>query len=1084
VIIATRNVFAALREADSREQACAGQVADSGSTPSPPQQLAEGQLSRDHAVCLVAVFATALFQQPARSTSIAMAIDRRLAWIAEGDWQSLFEDAGLLTASGEWLFGPPPDLPPRRAPLEVGHLPRPAEGPVGPSRNRRFRRALLHVRSNQTGRAMEALRRRDGDVLDPAEADVESHLRELHPPLRGPLQPPEVELPADGPVSAGQLDKALRSMPHGAGAGVDGWRYEHFRLSLHTHPALSDDAGSLKQALHGFVLIASAGRLPEWYRSTFATARITLIRKRTSPGQPASFRPVACGSALRRLTGRAVLVDRGTDLLAGLNAAEPGRALQLGVAVANAPEGIALAGRQGLARGQHVLKFDSKAAFQNIDRRVVLEEVVSRLPWLAPLALYLYGAEVPLLVPASHGRAGPAVSSCNGVAQGCPLGNLLFCLALQPTLQALREHLDEVARDVDPPPLGLQGCTDEILACEARRQLKYVLTAYCDDVIVIGPPRIIAAALAFFPERVAQDCGLSVNFGPGKSFVYPPLPEAPETDIEQIPADQGVDLLGIPVGAAEWVGQHLQRSLDDVVADIGLVEEFVEGEADGRNLYHLQAASLMLIRAVLPRMTYHVRASRPEDTQLVAEAFDLAFTGAAARMFGLSAAELADPTSVLARTSALSHRMGGMAWRRLVPLRDVAFVAAATAAARVARTVSTEGGTPPMTCLQQVPFATELGIMAARERLERRATTLRADLDGEASSANYIGAGRALDKLLRVELRERGAEGQRLQHILTLALERAERRKLVDELAGAARSHLEGASWPGAMAFATVAPATDELRMANRDFRTAVQRALFAPVLSVADVGRPCPKKCFSTVGGRRQTFVLEASGAHAFSCSRGGKTQRHEGLKATVADAALATGATTVSVATSADIDQEPRAQPSGGADGGGAAAAQGGREHLPDLVVKGSGGACFQDTLLDVFIIMVERERLSNRLTEQLNRKGERYAAGAARLGRKLVRFGVNNLGGLCEEANGFLKDLTRLATSHSTDPDAPRAFAAYWRARISIRVHQLAANSVAQSLLPLQPGANVRAYSQQPAMDLYSFVHLAGRNGARGC
>jgi hypothetical protein len=155
---------------------------------------------------------------------------------------------------------------------------------------------------------------------------------------------------------------------------------------------------------------------------------IVFLRKKDKD----SLRPVGMGSLVRRVAGKLVahhltVTHRGTLESTG----------QFGVAEA----GTGRVTRQvlhSLARGMHVLQLDMSNAFNSISRGAVLRTVQPDSP-AYPLVHTLYGAP-------SHGRVAQAptavgappdvITISQGVVQGCPLGPILFALALEPVRDA------------------------------------------------------------------------------------------------------------------------------------------------------------------------------------------------------------------------------------------------------------------------------------------------------------------------------------------------------------------------------------------------------------------------------------------------------------------------------------------------------------------------------------------------------------------------------------------------------------------------------------------------------------------------
>ena len=134
-------------------------------------------------------------------------------------------------------------------------------------------------------------------------------------------------------------------------------------------------------------------------------------------------RPVASGSAIRRLLGRA-LADKIRKRVEGLT-----RDHQLGLKKAGYEIGIHyarhMAKKSGLSEWV-ILLLDFENAFNRVDRALLLDLVIALVPEAANVLWWLYEKETVLI---THG--GDRVNCSTGVMQGCPFATIAFSLVIK-----------------------------------------------------------------------------------------------------------------------------------------------------------------------------------------------------------------------------------------------------------------------------------------------------------------------------------------------------------------------------------------------------------------------------------------------------------------------------------------------------------------------------------------------------------------------------------------------------------------------------------------------------------------------------
>jgi hypothetical protein len=177
--------------------------------------------------------------------------------------------------------------------------------------------------------------------------------------------------------------------------------------------------------------------------------------------------------------------------------------------------------------GQALLKIDPKNAFNCVDRAHMLRCVRERCPPLYPYAMACYGGKGKLQGP------GYALWSEEGTQQGCPASPLFFDLAIQATLV--------LAGNMAGVDLNLW---------------------HQDDAQIAGSIEGVAAAFAAICEG-ARKIRLSVSLPKCAilSKIRPDVVPAVLENIVWVPWDQGLEILGCPVGSAGFVQKQLDKVL-------------------------------------------------------------------------------------------------------------------------------------------------------------------------------------------------------------------------------------------------------------------------------------------------------------------------------------------------------------------------------------------------------------------------------------------------------------------------------------------------------------------------------------------
>ena len=271
------------------------------------------------------------------------------------------------------------------------------------------------------------------DTFSTYSADTIQALQTKHPPAPSDLDMP-VE-PANMASLALSVDTdsvlaAVRAMPSGSGAGLDGMRPIFFQQMLSREA--SESGRRLLHALTRLVNLILAGRIPHFIRSTIFGASLCALRKKDG-----GIRPIAVGSFYRRLAGRIAAKHASTQTSEAL------RPVQLGVGVAQGCEAALHACREYISQSLRdtscdkvLIKVDMRNAFNTIRRDKMLLQVADRCPEVLPVVRSAYVTPTPLYF------GGECVMSATGVQQGDPLGSLAFALTVDPVIRAVTSELN------------------------------------------------------------------------------------------------------------------------------------------------------------------------------------------------------------------------------------------------------------------------------------------------------------------------------------------------------------------------------------------------------------------------------------------------------------------------------------------------------------------------------------------------------------------------------------------------------------------------------------------------------------------
>ncbi|XP_011555023.3 uncharacterized protein LOC105386209 [Plutella xylostella] len=268
----------------------------------------------------------------------------------------------------------------------------------------------------------------DCSLADNSEETVES-LRQKHPaPGRTLNFPSEPDASSEFlAVEVSDITEAIASFNNGSAAGLDGIRPEH--LKELTSVGAGDSGVNLLGSICSLANFMLKGMVNREVCPYLYGASLFALKKKDG-----GIRPIAVGNVIRRLVAKL-----------GCRAVRQGMSSylqprQLGFGVPLGCEAAIHATRSfALSRGNSddvIVKVDIRNAFNTVERDTVLSKVLEKIPSLYPFLHQCYSRPSNLFFGDS------LMESRVGVQQGDPLGPLLFSLAIQDVIVALRSPLN------------------------------------------------------------------------------------------------------------------------------------------------------------------------------------------------------------------------------------------------------------------------------------------------------------------------------------------------------------------------------------------------------------------------------------------------------------------------------------------------------------------------------------------------------------------------------------------------------------------------------------------------------------------
>ena len=204
---------------------------------------------------------------------------------------------------------------------------------------------------------------------------------------------------------------------------------------------------------------------------------------------------------------------------------------------------------------------------------------------------------------------------------------------------------------------------------------------FLDDLVLMGPPKAVgdeAAAIA----REAREIRSGLEFKPSKCVAWSKRGSdeargglrlsglAEELAVEQMrfpECDEGITLLGAPIGPHDFVGEGLQERL----------QENERGHARLRLMKTVQAKLLLLRYCALPQSNHSLRMVPPEDTREYATNSDRQILESVAKAQGFSG------PAAWRQIMKLPRKWGGAGFTSAEELAPLAYLASVADALRL-----------------------------------------------------------------------------------------------------------------------------------------------------------------------------------------------------------------------------------------------------------------------------------------------------------------------------------------------------------------------------------------------------------------